>query len=114
MSEPFTILLDGDSIETEEEFHEEIRQQTGIGWYGGNLDALDDMLASVIPKAWGKFQIVWRNVDMSMRAAQQRKLMIIGSLKEAEERFPDRFLGLTLTFAEQWFDDGADDWPSAD
>lgn len=110
MSEHFTIFLEGEAIATEADFHEEIRQQTGIGWYGGNLDALDDMLASAIPQAWGKFRIVWRNADLSMRAEPQRRLMIIGSLKEAEERFSDRFLGLNLTFAEPWFDEGEDRW----
>jgi RNAse (barnase) inhibitor barstar len=110
VSEPFTILLDGAAIETEADFHEEIRQQTGIAWYGGNLDALDDVLASAIPAARGRFRIVGRDADLSMRGEQQRRLLILGCLKEAEERFADRFLGLTMTFAEPWFDEGQDPW----
>jgi RNAse (barnase) inhibitor barstar len=110
VTEPFTLVLDGAAIATEDDFHEEIRQQTGIAWYGGNLDALDEMVAIIIPAQWGVFRIEWREVDLSMVHDPQRRLMIIGCLKESEERFPDRFLGLSLTFSKQYFDEGQDPW----
>ena len=103
-----TIRLDGRDIQSEADFHEAIKEQSGIDWYGCNLDALDEMVSFVIPEAWGPFKILWENADLSQAAFSQRYLMIVGSLKEAEERFPDRFLGLRMTFAEPYFDEGQD------
>ena len=39
---PFTIRLDGELIRTEAAFHQAIKEQSGIEWYGCNLDALDE------------------------------------------------------------------------
>jgi len=108
MNETFTLLFDGASIKTEADFHEEVRHQTGIDWYGANLDALDEMLAMLIPMSWGRFRIEWRNSDLSMPQERQRFLMIVGSIKEAEAQFPDRIIEFKMTFSEPYFDEGQD------
>lgn len=108
MDEPFTLLFDGTAIKTEADFHDEVRHQTGISWYGANLDALDDMLISLIPEAWGRFRIEWRDCDKSMPGERQRYLMIVGLIKEAEAQFPDRIIEFKMTFSEPFFDEGQD------
>jgi RNAse (barnase) inhibitor barstar len=105
---PFTIRLEGELVQTEEDFHTAIKEQSGIQWYGCNLDALDEMLAFIIPEACGPFRIIWENADLSYAGFGQRYLMIVGIMKEAEERFPDRFLEFRMTFKEPYFDEGQD------
>jgi hypothetical protein len=34
--------------------------------------------------------------------------MIVGTMKEMQERFPDRFVEFKMTFAEPYFDEGQD------
>jgi hypothetical protein len=68
------------------------------------------MIAIIIPQQRGVFRIEWRDFDLSMLQDPQRRLMIVGCLKEGEERFPDRFLGLSLTFSQRYFDEGQDPW----
>ena len=104
----FTITLNGDAVRTENAFHAAIMEQSGVEWYGCNLDALDEMLSSIIPEARGPFRIVWENADLSYDGFGQRYLMIVGLMKEAEQRFPDRFLGLSMTFAKPYFEEGQD------
>jgi RNAse (barnase) inhibitor barstar len=106
--QPFTLRFDGGLIQSEEAFHQTIRDQTGIEWYGANLDALDEMLAYIIPEKHGPFKVLWENADLSHRALGQRYLMIVGLMKEAEERFQDRFLAFEMTFSEPYFDEGQD------
>lgn len=106
--EAFPLIFDGAEISSEQQFHDEIRHQSGIDWYGGNLDALDEMLAFLIPNAHGPFGVEWRNADLSHTALGQRYLMIVGLLKEAQERFPDRFVEFSMTFSEPYFDEGQD------
>jgi RNAse (barnase) inhibitor barstar len=105
---PFTVRLDGQSIRTEDDFHQSIKEQSGIEWYGCNLDALDEMLAFIIPEAWGPFRVIWDNADLSHSGFGQRYLMIVGSMKEMQERFPDRFIEFRMSFSEPWFDEGQD------
>ena len=38
----------------------------------------------------------------------QRYLMIVGTMKEMQERFPDRFVEFKVTFSEPYFDEGQD------
>jgi RNAse (barnase) inhibitor barstar len=102
----FTITLNGAAIRTEEAFHAAIKEQSGIEWYGCNLDALDEMLSFIISETKGPFRIIWENADLSYGGFGERYLMIVGLMKEAEERFPDRFLGLSMTFAKPYFDEG--------
>ena len=106
--EPFTIRLDGALIRTETDFHQAIAEQTGIDWYGRNLDALDEMLAMIIPMTHGPFRIVWDKADLSHVGFGQRYLMIVGIMKEAEAQFSDRFIEFRMTFEEPYFDDGED------
>ena len=105
---PFPLIFDGAEIESEEQFHQEVRFQSGIDWYGCNLDALDEMLAYLIPEAHGPFRVEWRNADLCHRSMGQRYLMIVGILKEMQERFPDRFVEFRMTFSEPYFDEGQD------
>jgi len=107
----FTITLNGDAVRSEEAFHAAIKEQSGIEWYGCNLDALEEMLSSLISEARGPFRIVWEKADLSYEGFGQRYLMIVGLMKEAEERFPDRFLGLTMTFGKPYFVEGQDEIP---
>src|SRR5207245_9295731 len=95
-----------DAIRTEDDFHAAIKEQSGIESYGCNLDALDEMLSSIIPESKGPFRIVWENADLSYEGFGQRYLLIVGIMKEAEERFPDRLLGLRMTFARRYFEEG--------
>lgn len=108
MEEAFTLLFDGASIQTEADFHKEVRNQSGIDWYGANLDALDEMLAMLIPNAYGRFRIEWRDCDKSMPRERQRYLMIVGLMKQAEAQFPDRIIEFSMTFSEPYFDEGQD------
>ncbi|MEO1047968.1 MAG: barstar family protein [Pseudomonadota bacterium] len=112
MEEPFTLLFDGASIQSEADFHDEVRHQSGIDWYGANLDALDDTLITLIPCAYGRFRIEWRNCDKSMPRERQRYLMIVGLMKEAEAQFPDRIIEFKMTFSEPYFDEGQDSFLS--
>jgi len=112
MGELFTLLFDGAAIESEADFHDEVRNQSGIEWYGANLDALDDMLITLIPSAYGRFRIEWRDCDKSMPRERQRYLMIVGLMKEAEAQFPDRIIEFKMTFSEAYFDEGQDPFVS--
>ena len=38
----------------------------------------------------------------------QRYLMIVGTMTEMQERFPDRFVEFRMTFSEADFDEGQD------
>lgn len=104
----FPLIFDGAEFSDEEAFHQEVRFQSGIDWYGCNLDALDDMLACLIPQAHGPFRVEWRNADLSHRAMGQRYLTIVGIMKEMQERFPDRFVEFRMTFSTPYFDEGQD------
>ena len=63
----FTLEIDGAEIKTEAAFHEAVKAQTGIGWYGCNLNAFDEMLSFIIAMEKGPFRIVWKNADLSDR-----------------------------------------------
>ena len=105
MSKPvFTLHFDGANVRTEADFHEAVSEQTGIEWYGANLDAFCAMLVSVIPCAWGAFRIQWDQYDLSMPHEGQRKTLILGIIKKAECHVPDRMLGARLTFSEPVFE----------
>ena len=43
------VRIDGSEIQTEAQFHAALRQASGVDWYGGNLDALFDLLVAVVP-----------------------------------------------------------------
>ena len=108
MMDVFTITLKGEAVRSEDAFHAAIAEQSGTEWYGPNLNALDEMLSFIIPESKGPFRIVWENADLSYEGFGERYLIIVGLIKEAEERFPDRFLGLTMTFAKPYFEEGQD------
>jgi RNAse (barnase) inhibitor barstar len=105
----FTLEIDGAEIKTEAAFHEAVKAQTGIGWYGCNLDAFDEMLSFIIAMEMGPFRIVWKNADLSTSDGSfDRYDAIVCMIKEAEERFPDRVLDFSMTFAEPYWDEGQD------
>jgi RNAse (barnase) inhibitor barstar len=105
----FVLEIDGAEIKTEAAFHEAVKQQSGVDWYGRNLDALDEMLSFIIACEKGPFRIVWKNADLSIADGTfERYDTIVRILKEAEERFPDRILEFSMTFAEAYWEEGQD------
>lgn len=60
--EPIEIVLDGGTIQTEAQFHSAMGVSTGVDWYGGNLDALFDLLVGASP---GPMTIRWHAADRS-------------------------------------------------
>ena len=56
------IVLQGGEIATEAQFHTAMREGTGVEWYGGNLDALFDLLVGAAP---GPMTIRWYEADRS-------------------------------------------------
>src|SRR3546814_14502717 len=66
------------------------------------------MLASIIPETCGPFRVIWENADLSHQGFGQRYLMVVGMMKEMQQRFPDRFLDFRMTFSEPYFDEGQD------
>jgi RNAse (barnase) inhibitor barstar len=106
---PFTLEIDGAQIKSEEAFHQAVKEQSGVDWYGCNLDAFDEMLAFIIAMDKGPFRVLWKNADLSKSGGTfDRYDTIVCMIKEAEERFPDRILGFSMTFAEPYWDDGQD------
>ena len=104
----FTLELDGTNINTEDAFHQAVKEQSGIDWYGCNLGAFDEMLSFLIACEKGPFRIVWNNADLSNCETFPRYSKIVAMMKEAEERFPDRILDFAMTFSEPYWDEGQD------
>ena len=106
---PFTLEIDGAEIKSEEAFHAAVKAQSGVDWYGCNLDAFDEMLSFIIAMEKGPFRIVWKNADLSQSGGTfDRYDTLVSMIKEAEERFPDRILGFSMTFAEPYWEEGQD------
>ena len=105
----FVLEIDGAEIKTEAAFHESVKRQSGVEWYGCNLGAFDEMLSFIIALEKGPFHIVWKNADLSISEGTfDRYDTIVRIMKEAEERFPDRILGFSMTFAEPYWKNGQD------
>lgn len=61
--------LDGTLIQSEALFHAAFRDASGVDWYGGNLDALFDLLVAVIREP---VEIVWTRAALSRAAIGER------------------------------------------
>ncbi|HEV2599716.1 barstar family protein [Sphingopyxis sp.] len=64
-----TVNLDSNVIESEARFHTAFREASGVEWYGGNLDALFDLLVGVVS---GPIDIIWVNAARSRTAIGER------------------------------------------
>ena len=80
----FVLQIDGAKVRSEEAFHETVKAQSGIDWYGCNLDAFDEMLSFLIAMEKGPFRIVWSNADLSNEDRQfDTYAKIVCMMKEA-------------------------------
>lgn len=64
-----TVNLDGGVIDSEALFHTAFREASGVEWYGGNLDALFDLMVGVVSDP---IDIVWTNAARSRAAIGER------------------------------------------
>ncbi len=64
-----TVTLDGNVIDSEAQFHKAMRDASGVEWYGGNLDALFDLMVGVISDP---IDIIWVNAARSRAAIGER------------------------------------------
>ena len=64
-----TVTLDGNIIDSETLFHTAFREASGIEWYGGNLDALFDLMVGVVS---GPIDIIWTDAARSRTAIGER------------------------------------------
>ncbi|UNK63020.1 barstar family protein [Buttiauxella ferragutiae] len=77
------VILDGLSIESEDDFHDVIAKELNLpGWYGRNLDALWDVLTGMVERP---VNLVWINSEIS-RTRLQRYEKIVELLKDVAER----------------------------
>ena len=65
-----TVNLDGNIIDSETLFHTAFRDASGVEWYGGNLDALFDLMVGVVS---GPINIVWTNAARSRSTIEAMK-----------------------------------------
>ena len=70
------IHLDGRAIATEEQFHTAFREASGVDWYGGNLDALFDLLVGVVTDP---IDIIWTDAASSRASIGERfdRLLVV-------------------------------------
>lgn len=66
---PMTVELDGAAITTEAALHTAFREASGVEWYGGNLDALFDLLVGIVDPP---IAIRWRNAALSRAGIGER------------------------------------------
>jgi len=64
-----TVNLDGNIIDSEALFHAAFREASRVEWYGGNLDALFDLMVGVVSES---IEIVWVNAAQSRTAMGER------------------------------------------
>ncbi|MCW4460214.1 barstar family protein [Sphingomonas sp. BT-65] len=82
------VHLDGDLITTEAEFHSALRDASGIDWYGGNLDALFDLLVGVVDPP---IELHWTSAERSRAAIGERFDRIVTVILDAvAERGADK------------------------
>jgi len=63
------VHLDGTVVTSEAAFHTALREASGVEWYGGNLDALFDLLVGVVDPP---IEIRWSNAEHSRAAIGDR------------------------------------------
>ena len=74
------VLLDGAQITDEAAFHTAMRGASGVDWYGGNLDALFDLLVGVVTEP---VEIRWINAAASRAAIGERFDRIVAVIFDA-------------------------------
>ena len=74
------ITLEGTTIDSEERFHSVLRSASGAEWYGGNLDALFDLLVGVIQEP---VEIIWTDASRSRVAIGERFDRLIAVIFDA-------------------------------
>jgi ribonuclease inhibitor len=80
------LVIDGEKIFTEEDFHDEIVRGLELPtWYGRNLDALWDVLTGMMDRP---IELVWLNSQISQQRLS-RYDAIISLLKDVEKRDKD-------------------------
>jgi len=63
------VHLDGRQVRTEAAVHDAFRAASGVEWYGGNLDALFDLLVGVVAPP---IIIRWTDADLSRQGIGAR------------------------------------------
>jgi RNAse (barnase) inhibitor barstar len=63
------LTLDGRTIVSEAQFHTALREASGVDWYGGNLDALFDLLVGVVDPP---IDLSWTHAAISRAAIGPR------------------------------------------
>jgi len=77
------VILDGLSIQSEDDFHDAIENAFDLpGWYGRNLDALWDVLTGMVERP---VNLIWMNSEMSS-IRLQRYEKIVGLMKDVADR----------------------------
>lgn len=69
MTMTMTVNLDGNIIDSEALFRTAFRKASGVEWYGGNLDALFDLMVGVVSEP---IEIIWINAARSRAAIGER------------------------------------------
>jgi ribonuclease inhibitor len=87
------IDIDGNDIRTEAAFHRALATALDLPYYGGNLDALWDVLSAGVERP---LLLVWRNASLSLSAMPERFDAIVQVLRrverqDAEWALPERF-----------------------
>lgn len=81
------VHLDGTAVTTEAAFHSALRDASGVEWYGGNLDALFDLLVGIVDPP---IELHWSNAEQSRAAIGERFDRIVTVILDAvAERGPD-------------------------
>ena len=74
------VHLDGAAIDSEAAFHAALRDASGVEWYGGNLDALFDLLVAVVPTP---IDLLWTGAAASRAAIGARFDRIVTVILDA-------------------------------
>ncbi|MGL4312779.1 MAG: barstar family protein [Sphingomonas sp.] len=85
--------LDGGTIDSEVAFHAAVRVASGIDWYGGNLDALADLLEGLVE---APIEVIWTNAAVSRLAIGDRFDSLLRVILDAIETRGRNAIKLTL------------------
>lgn len=88
-----TLILDGEAIRSEADFHAAARAASGVDWYSGNLDALFDLLVGVVAPP---IEIVWTDAAVSRAAIGARFDRLLTVILDAQAYIGTAKLAFTL------------------
>ena len=81
--------LDGTRISSEAELHEEIEKQLNPPVYGGNLDALDEVMQQMVEPP---IEVVWKNASRSKAMLGDRFEKFVSVFRAAQAAYgPDEY-----------------------